>query len=129
MARFALVVAVLAACSKSNPNCEPAVKHVMRLAEGPPGVPRPKGEEKFVIEQITKQVLQVCNDEGLTEAQRDCILAAKSLTERSFLTCPALVAKPPSWIMAPIGHPDYEEELKKLEPPPVDETKLDDGKP
>ena len=31
-----LLVVVLAACGKSKPNCEPAVKHVMWLTEGPP---------------------------------------------------------------------------------------------
>ncbi len=36
--------------------------------------------------------------------------------------CPALVAKPPSWIIAPVGHPEVLDELKQrlddVTPPP-----------
>ena len=121
-----VLLGLLVACGKSNPNCEPAVKHVMRLAEGPPGTKPPSGEERSVIDHVVKISIDRCNDEGLSDAQRDCIVAAKSLDDRTFLMCPALVAKKPSWIIAPIGHPEVLDELHKLEAPPVDDKQLEE---
>jgi hypothetical protein len=124
--RRILVVAVLAACNSPSPNCKRAVKHVFKLTThaGPPGT-EPKADEQAIIDQIEKKTLDACTKEGLSDAQRDCILAAKSLFDRTFLTCPALVAKPPSWIIAPIGHPEAVDEIEKLRQLPVDENKLE----
>lgn len=108
---------VLAACSKSNPNCERAVRHVMTLSLGPPGTPAPSSDEQAVIDQIARVTLERCTDEGLSDAQRDCILAAPSLTDRTFLTCPALVATRPSWIIAPIGEPERLDKPPFADPP------------
>jgi hypothetical protein len=111
--RLALVLALLAACHKPNPSCERAVKHVIALTtQGPPGS-EPKDDEKSAIDQVIKVSIDRCDDEGLSDAQRDCILAAKSLTDREFLMCPALVAKKPTWIIAPIGHPEMLDGLPK----------------
>ena len=111
--RIVLAVVLLVACHKPNPNCERAVKHVIGLTtQGPPGS-EPKDDEKSAIDQVVKVSIDRCEDEGLSDAQRDCILAAKSLTDREFLMCPALVAKKPSWIIAPIGHPEMNDGLPK----------------
>ncbi len=126
--RLFFALGLLAACHKPSPNCERAVTHVFALTTaGPPGS-KPHADEQAVIDQIQKASIDRCDGEGLSDAQRDCILAAKSLTDRAFLTCPALVAKPPSWIIAPIGHPEAIEKLEKQlrEPPPVEEDKLRD---
>lgn len=104
--RGLVLLLVLGACHKANPSCERAVKHVIGLTTaGPPGS-EPKADEQRVIDQIIDTTIERCSDEGLSDAQRDCILAAPALTDRTFLMCPALVAKPPSWIIAPIGHPE-----------------------
>jgi len=113
--RLFLVIAFLAACRDTpSGNCERAVKHVVTLTTaGPPGS-KPHADEQSVIDQIAKTSIERCNTEGLSDAQRDCILAAKSLKDRAFLTCPALVAKKPSWIIAPIGQPEVIDEIEKL---------------
>lgn len=121
--RLFVVVTFVAACNKPSANCERAVKHVVALTTAGP---KPSAEEQSAIDQIVKATTERCNDEGLSDAQRDCIVAAKSLTDRAFLTCPALVAKKPSWIIAPIGHPEAVDELEKLrQQPPVDTEKLE----
>ncbi len=110
---IALVALVaLGACRKTNPSCERAVKHVIALTtSGPPGS-EPQAEEQRVIDQVIELTIERCSDEGLSDAQRDCILAATSLAERTFLMCPALVAKKPSWVIAPIGHPELIEQIE-----------------
>jgi hypothetical protein len=110
-----LLLALLTpACDHPNPSCERAVKHVFDLTtDGPPGS-EPKGEEKQAIEMIRSQTVDRCTSEGISDAQLACILAAKSLFERTFLMCPALVAKKPSWIIAPIGHPEVLDELQHM---------------
>ncbi|MBL0219575.1 MAG: hypothetical protein IPQ07_37630 [Myxococcales bacterium] len=120
--RTLVLLLAVCACHKTDPNCERAVKHVIGLTTaGPPGS-EPKADEQRVIDQVVQASIDRCSDEGLSEAQRDCVLAAKSLRDRSFLMCPALVAKPPSWIIAPIGHPEVLDELKQridaVSPPP-----------
>jgi hypothetical protein len=102
IARVIVALALVAGC-KDDPNCKQAVDHVFALMLVGP---KPSADEQRVIDHVKDQTLGRCNDEGLSVAQRDCILAAKSLTEQTFLTCPALVARPPSWISAPIGRPD-----------------------
>ncbi len=114
MSRLWLAVSLIAACSKPSPDCERATRHVLDLVTSGPPDSKPSAEEQGVIDQIHKAALERCTDEGLSAAQRDCILAAPSLMDRAFLTCPALVAKPPTWIKAPIGHPEVIDELDKL---------------
>lgn len=109
--KLATILVLAAACHKPSANCERAVKHVvtLTLVAGT----KPKADEQAAIDQIEKGTMDQCDSEGLSDAQRDCILAARSLDDRTFLMCPALVAKPPSWIFAPIGHPEVIEEIKK----------------
>ena len=98
-----LALALVCGCGKDDASCKQAVDHVFALTLVGP---KPSADEQRAIDQVRRHTLARCNSEGLSVAQRDCILAAKTLTERTFLTCPALVAKPPSWIIAPIGRPD-----------------------
>lgn len=97
-----------AGCGEENPNCKPAVEHVFELTVRGPNkeMTAPGAEEQAIIDQVKRQSLDRCNRDGLSVEQRDCILAAKSLADRTFLMCAALVAKPPRWIVAPIGNPD-----------------------
>lgn len=129
--RLLLVLGLLAACSKPNPNCERAVNHVFTLVtDGPPGS-EPHADEQAIIDQIAKAALGQCRREGLSDAQRDCILAAKTLVEREFITCAALVAKRPTWINAPIGHPEVLDQLDKLreQAPPIDDDLIQRKQP
>ena len=98
--RLALVVLAVG-CAKSD--CDRAVHHVFELTTAGP---KPSAEEQAAIDLVEKASVAKCDEEGLSAAQRDCILAAPSLWDRTFLTCPALVAKHPGWIIAPIGDPD-----------------------
>jgi len=72
MLRIALAVGLLAACGKPSRNCELAVKHVTTIVttSGPPGS-EPGSQEQAVIDQTAKVTLDRCNDEGLSDAQRD----------------------------------------------------------
>ena len=105
-----LGLACLVGCGDSNPDCARAVRHVLELTTSVG--PKPSAEEQAVIDEVGRQSTKQCEREGLSTAQRDCILAAKSLDDRAFLMCPALVAKKPSWIIAPIGHPEVLEQLE-----------------
>lgn len=117
MRTLALVLA-LGACQKATPNCERAVKHliVLTTTAGPPGS-EPGADEQRAIDKIVEITIDRCSDEGLSDAQRDCILAAKSLDDRAFLMCPALVEKKPSWIIAPIGNPELIDQMKQRAAP------------
>lgn len=104
------VVALVMGCGKSD--CDRAVRHVFDLTTMGP---KPGADEQVAIDAVVKLSVARCEEEGLSDAQRDCILAAPSLWDRTFLTCPALVARKPSWIIAPIGDPDAVP--PKLRPP------------
>ena len=125
MLRSIVVLALLAGCDKPHPNCERAVNHLFALITAGPPESRPAADEQAAIDQVKRMSLEQCKKEGLSDAQRDCIVAAKSMMEREFLMCPALVAKQPTWILAPIGHPEVFDEVRKLEAPPVDVEKLE----
>ena len=59
-----------------------------------------KPEERRVFEVIIARAIDVCHREGLSTAQRDCILALRVLSDPSpVATCPAIVAKTPSWLV------------------------------
>ncbi|HEY5926042.1 MAG TPA: hypothetical protein VIV11_30360 [Kofleriaceae bacterium] len=121
--RLVLVaLAGLVGCGDSNSDCARAVRHVFDLTTK---VGKPGAEEQAVIDQIARQTTRACEREGLSAAQRDCILAAKALDDRQFLMCPALVAKKPSWIIAPIGHPEVLDEIDQIQAEPVDVDQLD----
>lgn len=97
------VVAALAACGGKRSNCEIAVHHVMKtLASDAPSGSEPKADEQAVIDQVEAQSVVQCTKEGLSDAQRACILAitrAEDLATPS--ACAALKAKHPSWLLTP----------------------------
>lgn len=112
LALVAVGLACAIGCNKSSTDCKRAVDHVFMLTlQGP----KPSSDEQAAIDQIQRMALDRCESEGLSPAQRDCILAAKALSDRQFLMCPALVARPPTWIIAPIGDPDS---MLPTAPPP-----------
>jgi hypothetical protein len=86
-----LAVVGLAACKPaSNSDCARAVHHLVAVMEEGG---KPSDDERAAIDQVAKASIERCEKEGLSVAQRDCVLATKSLTDRTFLMCPALVAK------------------------------------
>jgi len=118
--RFIVLLIVLGACHKTDPNCERAVNRVIQLTSTAPPGSEPKPDEQRVIDQIGEVLIEKCSREGLSDAQRDCILAAPSMLDRDFLLCPALVEKHPSWLIAPIGHPELLDDLERRMNKPED---------
>ena len=88
----------LAACgSRSDDQCSRAVEHVFAMTTDGPDAP--KSDEQHVIDQIKSATLTQCQHEGLSQAQAECILAARPPDWDDHLrACPAYAAKPPSWI-------------------------------
>ena len=113
--RFTLAFAALviaAGCGKSDKgdkpgaaassDCARAVHHVLVDLTNPAGAPPPSEEEAGVIKQVVSQTVPVCEKEGLSKGQLDCIFAAKTAEDFPVLArCPAIVAKKPSWIILP----------------------------
>jgi hypothetical protein len=96
------VVALLAAaCGGKKANCDVAVHHLMKLlASDPPAGSEPKADEQAVIDQVEAQSVVQCTKEGLSDEQRDCILAIKSAKELAASSdCAAIKAKHPSWLL------------------------------
>jgi hypothetical protein len=92
---------VAAACSKSAPSdCERAVRHMLSNLTTARGLSPPSGQEAEVIRQVEAMTVPVCEREGLSAAQRDCILAARSAEDfPAMLKCPAIAERRPSWII------------------------------
>jgi len=101
--RSLLVVALVAACSGKKSNCELAVHHVMKLlASDTPAGSDLGVDEQAVIDQVEAQSSLQCGNEGLSDEQRDCILAIKSSKELALSSdCSAIKAKHPSWLLTP----------------------------
>ena len=125
--RCALVIALLAAgCSREAPSdCDRAVHHVLFDLTVPKDSPPPDhdramqakiAERTQVLEGIEALTLPVCKREGLTQAQLDCIFAAKVPQDLAALaTCPAIVAQRPSWLL--VGTPDGPPPAPATQPP------------
>ncbi len=98
-----LAVALLAACSGKPSNCELAVHHVMNtLASNTPAGSEPKADEQAVIDQLGAQSVAQCTKEGLSDEQRDCILAIKGVGDLTKASdCAAIKAAHPSWLLTP----------------------------
>lgn len=100
--RLVALMLVFAACSKppERERCERGIRKVMELTV----LADAKGmgaDERAVIDQIERQSITVCIDEGLSTEQLDCLLAMKSLEDFQTVTaCPAIAAKHPSWLLA-----------------------------
>jgi hypothetical protein len=102
--RAALALALtLAACrggGASDALCRRAVDHVLAMTMLGPPDSEPKGGEAVAVEAIKTGVLAQCRTEGLSQAQADCILAAHVPDwDDQVRACPAVVAKPPSWLI------------------------------
>ncbi len=108
-------VAVLAAaaCGRGKPDlCAGAVHHVFALT----GAVASKDEQQ-VIDKIASDVMTQCQQEGLSQAQADCIQAAHGPDWADQLRgCAAFAAKPASWVV--IG-PGRDERRKLAGKPPV----------
>lgn len=104
-ATLALVLALAAAsagCSREQPatDCQRAVHHVLHDLTAPRGGRPPSEQEAELIRQVEAMTVPICEREGLSPAQRDCILAARSAEDFSqMLKCPAIAAQRPSWIL------------------------------
>ena len=92
----------LAGCGddESGTRCRRAVDHVVWVASDGPGAPGP--EEMQIIRTVRAMALATCQREGLSKAQADCILAAKTMDERLLVgRCPAIAERKPSWLQLP----------------------------
>jgi hypothetical protein len=83
-----------ASASAASDDCTVAVTHVVDvIAAGA------KPDERKAIDQIASRSIDRCRGEGLSAAQRDCILALHDIADPSPLaTCAAIVAKKPGWL-------------------------------
>jgi hypothetical protein len=109
-----IIVALAAgACGRGQPDlCAGAVRHVFELAGG--GASK---DEQRVIDAVASTTLARCQQEGLSQAQADCILAARGLEWSDQLrACPAFAARPASWVI--LG-PSRDERRKLLGKPPI----------
>ena len=78
--------------------CEAAVKHVMALGAG-----RPEGAELSAADtRLQASTVELCRKEGLSPAQAECILAAKTDADLSAVrSCAAIAAQKPGWLALP----------------------------
>lgn len=90
-----------AACSKGAPSdCERAVRHLLFELTTPRGAPPPSEQEAEIIRQVAATTVPTCEREGLSAAQLDCILAARTAEDfPALLKCPAIAERRPSWII------------------------------
>jgi len=109
----AALLAALTGCGRGKPDlCAGAARHLFELT----GAGASK-EEQQVIDQIASATVAKCQQEGLTQAQADCILAAHGPEWNDQLRgCAAFAARPVSWVI--LG-PSRDERRKLLGKPPV----------
>lgn len=114
----------LAGCGDKADLCSQAVRHMIDPSMGPADS-KPSKEEQQIIDVVAKLTLDQCRKEGLSRAQADCILAAKTLDQRLHLIeCPAIKANKPTWLQIPDAEGLRElDNLKKDFPVPA--TELD----
>jgi len=106
---LALGLVAAAACGRSSEDdqptdlCQSAVDHVMTLVNGGFGDAKVSASERLAMDTARSASLAKCRAEGITQAQADCILAARTFEQFMAMgTCPALRDKKPSWlILAP----------------------------
>ncbi len=116
MRRALLVLLAVAACKRDGSDlCAKAVHHVIELTEvlGPPS-----SAEQRVIDGIVAATTDKCRDEGLSQAQFDCIMPTHLPDwDDQLRACPAFASKPPSWV---IVRPPRDERIRiaRLAPTP-----------
>ena len=113
-----LVLGSLAACSKKQDDlCDRTLSHLTSLMDG--GAQREMGTvEKAIYGLVTSGSVAQCRSEGLSQAQADCILTAKTRDQFMALgECEAIQAKKPSWLLLPPSQAEMEMIRKKMQPP------------
>ena len=99
--RALLVIAMFSAGCKDDSPCTKAVHRVFELTASPDGKSKPSAEEQKVIDEIETMSVGKCKDEGLSQAQADCLLAMKTFDDlKNVWKCPAIAAKHPSWLLS-----------------------------
>jgi hypothetical protein len=115
VARGIIALAALgaAACGRGKPDlCAGATHHLFELAGA-----GTKAGEKQVIDANASATVAKCQQEGLSQPQADCILAAHGPEWADQLrACPAFAAKPASWVT--LG-PSRDDRRKLRGKPPV----------
>jgi hypothetical protein len=100
--RAALMIASLVAgCGGgASSDCDRAVHHVVFDLTSPHRGAPLSPDETAAIEQVFAITVPICKREGLTQAQLDCLFAAKSADDVPALArCPAIAANKPSWLL------------------------------
>ena len=102
----ALATLALAACGRKSTSpdtadlCARGVSHVTQLLTAPPGTP--SADEQRAIDAIKQMSITRCQEEGLTQAQLDCLLAAKDWAAFKELgSCAAIKDRKPGWLILP----------------------------
>lgn len=109
----ALAALAAGACGHGKPDpCAGAVRHAFELTSA--GASK---DEQQGIDKVAATTLARCQQEGLSQAQADCILAAHGPEWGDQLRgCPAFAARPASWVR--LG-PSRDERRKRMGKPPV----------
>jgi len=108
-----LAAVALTACGRGKPDlCTGAVRHAFEIV----GAGAAK-DERQAIDAIAGAALAKCQQEGLSQAQADCILAAHGPEWSDQLrACPAFAARPASWVT--VG-PSRDDRRKRMGKPVV----------
>ena len=99
MHRATLLLTLLVACKHDDDLCAKAVHHVFEMTVMSDVAP-PSSAEQDAIDLVVKATTGKCREEGLSQAQFDCIVAVKPPAwDDQLRTCAAFAAKPPSWVI------------------------------
>lgn len=106
---FALVVAIAfsPACSKTDPTaerCQRGISHVEKLVTAATSSKGkgPSADEQRAIDAALELSTATCRNEGLSEEQLDCIIAATDMDTFNRLgDCPAIKRHRPGWLILP----------------------------
>lgn len=97
--------------------CQRAVDHVVMPLSQEDGAANgaPSADEMKIIQAVRNMALVTCQREGLSQAQAECIMAARTIDDRLRLgRCPAIRDRKPSWLQVP-----PEEILQQIEREPA----------
>lgn len=116
-----VLVVLVGACKRSQAPkqadpCERAVRHVIALGQGSGSAAQAPDEAG---RKLSEKTIAECRKEGLTQAQAECIVAAKNDSELlSVRSCPAIAERRPGWLV--VAPTDQElAEIKDMMFPPV----------
>jgi hypothetical protein len=96
-----MLASLVASCGgRASSDCDRAVHHVLFELTSPHRGGRPSPDETAAIEQAFAITVPICKREGLTQAQLDCLFAARSAEDLPAIArCPAIAANRPSWLL------------------------------